>query len=97
MDVLWRRKEAFSDGVSKSAFSWGDIVRGFVDSVVSDEEFESKNHKKFKLKETYYYHKVFSRHYFNDNIIPHLWMPRFCDESVVDPSARKLATVTLEV
>lgn len=90
-EVLWRRKEAFSDGVSKSTESWGDIVRRHVDTIVSDEEFGSMNHKKFKLKETYYYHKLFSKYYDGETkVIPHLWMPKFCDESVVDPSARKL-------
>lgn len=89
-EVLWRKKEAFSDGVSKASFSWGDILKGYIDSIVSDAEFESMNVKKFKLKETYYYHKLFSRYYFNDDIIPHLWMPKYCDANVTDPSARKL-------
>ena len=88
--VLWRKKEAFSDGVSKASFSWGDIVKGFIDLIVSDDEFTAMNFKKFRLKETYYYHKIFSKYYFNDDIIPHLWMPKYCDASVVDPSARKL-------
>lgn len=90
-EVLWRRKEAFSDGVSKSTESWGDIVRRHIDHIVSDDEFASMNHKKFKLKETYYYHMLFSKYYHSETpVIPHLWMPKFCDESVVDPSARKL-------
>lgn len=89
-DILWRPKEAFSDGVSQANNSWGDIVKQFVDSQVSDEEFESHNYMKFKLKETYFYHKIFSKYYKNDNIIPYLWMPRFCDGTIDDPSARKL-------
>lgn len=89
-DVLSRKKEAFSYGVSKPEESWSDIITNFVDSKVSDEEFQNNNSLKFKLKETYYYHKVFSKYYKNNNIIPYLWMPKFCDESIVDPSARKL-------
>ena len=89
-EVLWRKKEAFSDGGSNASFSWGDILKGYIDSIVTDEEFEAMNSKKFKLKETYYYHKIFSKYYFNDDIIPHMWMPKYCDASVVDPSARKL-------
>ena len=65
-------------------------MKQFVDSQVSDEEFESHNYMKFKLKETYFYHKIFSKYYKNDNIIPYLWMPRFCDGTIDDPSARQL-------
>jgi asparagine synthase (glutamine-hydrolysing) len=89
-EILWRKKEAFSDGVSQASDSWGDIVRKYVDEQVSDEEFNTYNYMKFKLKETYYYHKLFSKYYKNDNIIPYLWMPKFCDGSIIDPSARKL-------
>lgn len=89
-EVLWRPKEAFSDGVSQHTNSWGDIVKAFIDKHVSDEEFSANNYMQFKLKETYYYHKLFRKYYNNDHIIPYLWMPRFCDENVIDPSARKL-------
>lgn len=88
--IIWRQKEAFSDGVSKPNESWGDIITSFVNEQVSDEEFAKQNSKQFKLKETYYYHKLFSKYYKNDTVIPYLWMPKFCDPSVVDPSARKL-------
>lgn len=89
-EILWRNKEAFSDGVSHQSESWSDIVKTFVDTQVTDEEFHQHNRMNFKLKETYYYHKLFSKYYKNDKIIPYLWMPKFCDENVIDPSARKL-------
>ena len=89
-EVLWRPKEAFSDGVSAKTNSWGDIVRQFIDQKVTDEDFTANNYMNFKLKETYYYHKIFSKYYKNDKIIPYLWMPRFCDPNIADPSARKL-------
>lgn len=89
-EILWRNKEAFSDGVSKPDESWSDIITSFVNEHVSDEEFNQYNTKQFKLKETYFYHKLFSKYYKNDNIIPYLWMPKFCDPNVIDPSARKL-------
>ena len=90
-EILWRKKEAFSDGVSKETESWSEIVNKFVDTQISDDEFLSNNHKKFKLKETYFYHKIFKQFYNNDDIIPYLWMPKFCDENIADPSARKLS------
>lgn len=89
-EILWRPKEAFSDGVSKSTNSWGDIIKQFIDINVSDHDFNYNNNMNFKLKETFFYHKIFSKFYKNDNIIPYLWMPRFCDHTIIDPSARKL-------
>jgi len=89
-EILWRKKEAFSDGVSKPNESWADIIANFVNEQVSDEEFKINNTNDFKLKETYFYHKIFSKYYKNDKVIPYLWMPKFCSGDVIDPSARKL-------
>ena len=38
-DILWRRKEAFSDGVSCTERSWFQIIKEFVDKKYTDEEF----------------------------------------------------------
>lgn len=89
-EILWRKKEAFSDGVSKPTDSWADTITSFINEKVSDEEFLSSNTNNYKLKETYYYHKIFTKYYKNDSIIPYLWMPKFCDPEIIDPSARKL-------
>jgi asparagine synthase (glutamine-hydrolysing) len=89
-EILWRKKEAFSDGVIKQTDSWADTITSFINEKVSDEEFISSK-SKFKLKETYYHHKIFSKYYRNDTIIPYLWMPKFCDPNIIDPSARKLS------
>lgn len=90
MEVLWREKEAFSDGVSKSTNSWADILRQYIDEQISNEEFEIENKNNFVLKETYFYHKIFKKYYGNDHVIPYLWMPKFCGDNIIDPSARKL-------
>ena len=93
-EVLWRRKCAFSDGVSSQKRSWHRIIQTFVDQMISDEEFfrerELFKHCTPQLKESYYYRKVF-QDFFGDNeeLIPHFWMPRWTN--VVDPSARELA------
>lgn len=89
-EILWRHKEAFSDGVSDDKLSWSEIVTSFVDSQVTDEEFINCNNNHFALKETYYYHKIFTKYYSNDKVIPYLWMPKFCSKNIKDPSARKL-------
>jgi asparagine synthase (glutamine-hydrolysing) len=41
------------------------------------------------LKDSYYYRKIFEKHFGNnDQLIPHFWMPKWID--VLDPSAREL-------
>ena len=93
-DVLWRHKCAFSDGVSDIKKSWHQIIKEFVDSKITDEEFslESKQiiHCKPVLKESFYYRKLFSNYFPNClNLIPYFWMPNWSDSD--DPSARELS------
>ena len=92
-DVLWRRKVAFSDGVSSQKKSWHKIIQNYVDSKISDEEFfkakDSFSHCPPLLKESYYYRKLFESFYPNsEKLIPHFWLPKW--STVIDPSAREL-------
>ena len=93
-EVLWRQKNAFSDSVSKEEDSWYLTVQKYIDTIVSDDEFENnKKHYTFcepKTKEAYYYRKKF-REYFGerDVVIPYYWMPKWTEETN-DPSARTL-------
>ena len=95
-EVLWRTKEAFSDGVSKKTKSWHNIVQEYIKNHVfknqninflEDERF--KNHNQPKTLEQYYYRTIFET-YFNNraNVIPYYWMPKFTDSN--DASARNL-------
>ena len=95
-EVLWRPKEAFSDGCSQPTESWYTIIQNFVEDLVTDEEFE--NHAFYhcppQTKEQYYYRKIFEEHYAGRALtIPHFWMPRWCGDDVIDPSARVLTDV----
>jgi asparagine synthase (glutamine-hydrolysing) len=86
-DILWRHKEAFSDGVSPENDSWADILKKHVSFRVDENEFRKSE---FKLKETFYYYSIY-KNYYDDGLIPYLWMPKFCDTDLNDdPSARKL-------
>ena len=86
-DILWRHKEAFSDGVSPENDSWADILKNHVSFRVDENEFRKSE---FKLKETFYYYSIY-KNYYDDDLIPYLWMPKFCDTDLNDdPSARKL-------
>jgi asparagine synthase (glutamine-hydrolysing) len=93
-EVLWRPKEAFSDGCSSETRSWHKIIQEYVDKLITDEEFNN-NKNKYKinpplLKESYFYRKIFESHYNNQgNIIPYFWLPNWSDIS--DPSARELS------
>lgn len=86
-EVCWRRKEAFSDGVSKKEKSWYNIIQEFCETKIDNEVF---NDKFFPSKEAQYYRLVFDK-IFNgyDPKIPY-WLPRWSG-NVKDPSARVLS------
>lgn len=87
-DVLWRQKEAFSDGVG---YSWVTELKKVAEKDVSDEVFDryKENYGCESREEVYLrsiYHSIFTdRH---DELTPHIWRPRWTD--VRDPSATHL-------
>ena len=100
-DVLWRRKEAFSDGVSGHDRTWVQIIKEYVDKRITDVEVSLANDMcKYKHnapydKESYYYRTVFDRHFPGKGraeTIPYFWRHPFC-EGTLDPSARLLKDV----
>gem|GEM_PF-2825538 len=42
--VLRRRKEAFSDGVSQQTKSWYQIIQEYIDTIITDQEWENYIH-----------------------------------------------------
>ena len=93
-EVLWRRKEAFSDGCSSNERSWHNIIKEHVNTIISDEEFLYESikytHNTPLMKESLYYRKIFNNFFPDkDNIIPRFWLPKWCDNKI-DPSAREL-------
>ena len=85
-EILWRKKEAFSDGVSKPEKSWHKTIQEYVDTLVSDNEADISN----LSKESFFYKKIFDNEYPNhSNIIPYYWMPKWCG-NIKDPSAREI-------
>jgi len=82
-DILWRKKEAFSDGVSSLKRSWYHIIQ---ESVVNYVPVCANN---LLTNEELYYRDIFSSNYPNcEHLIPYKWMPRFITST--DPSARTL-------
>jgi asparagine synthase (glutamine-hydrolysing) len=92
-EVLWRRKEAFSDGVSSLEKSWYEIIQDKVALLVPSDWAElakQYTHLTPTTKEMFYYRNIFEKHYRNhSNTIPYFWMPKWCPNAT-DPSARTL-------
>lgn len=97
-DVLWRRKEAFSDGVSSAeGRTWVQMIKEFAERVVTDFEYNNTKNYLYSLhnppydKESFYYRKNFETLYDGrGSTIPYYWRHPFC-EGVLDPSARLLS------
>jgi asparagine synthase (glutamine-hydrolysing) len=76
-EVLFRRKEAFSDGVSETTRSLYEIIGEYTQ-------------KKFDKSEKDYYLSIFNSNYGNSetNVVPYYWMPKYVEAK--DASARTL-------
>ena len=83
-EILWRTKEAFSDGVTVDSIV--KIIRTHVNNYnIPDMDLFPKP----RTQEEKSYRKIFEQHYPNANIIPDFWKPNFVDPNI-DPSARAL-------
>lgn len=96
-EVLWRRKEAFSDGVSTPEKAWFQEIQDRVAALVPTDWKEKavlsySHHMTPKTPEEYYYRFLFTSSYGLSAIkttVPYRWMPKWCPETN-DPSARTL-------
>ena len=90
--ILSRRKEAFSDGVSSIDNSWYKIIeKKIVELNLSNVE-NKYTFNKPQTNEQLYYRKLFELK-FGDHcstIIPYFWLPSFITNSKNDASAREL-------
>lgn len=103
-DMLWRKKEQFSDGVG---YNWVDSLKEYADKNISDEEmaavkFSHPEHTP-KTKEEFLYRKMFDKCYnrqdcldtlpYEDSVacstgVAMAWMDK---SQIVDPSGRAVA------
>lgn len=95
-EVLYRKKEAFSDGVSSVQKSWFKIIQEWAKNDISNEELEKAKleykHLPPNSKESLYYRRKFEHFYGKGDICaitPNFWLPLWCGD-VKDPSARIL-------
>lgn len=95
-EVLYRSKEAFSDGVSSETKSWFQIIQEKVNASISDAEFlecqqQFRDHLPPPSKEAAYYRLMFTElfHGCKGQVVPHFWLPKWCGD-ITEPSARVL-------
>ena len=87
-DILYRKKEAFSDGVSSLNHSWYQIIQDKMNDVDIPNKTYTINPP--TTKEQKYYRQLFETYYPDcAHIIPYFWMPRFVNAT--DASARTLS------
>lgn len=88
-EVLWRRKDGMSDGVSGNKNKkWFEEIQDFVNTKITNQEF--KIHKdKFPSKEAYYYKKVYNKLFPSYQPVYNYWLPKWI-ECNGDPSGRIL-------
>ena len=96
--VMWRQKEAFSDGCSSKEKSWYEIVQESIEELYTDDDIAcwaetlrgANTQCVPRTKEAVHYLGIFTKHYGNAyQLIPYYWMPKWCGNAT-DPSARTL-------
>ena len=100
-EILWRTKEAFSDGVSSLNKSWFEIINEKIDKIndnnmeynIINTGIQYKKSDKYinipQTREQCYYRYLFNKHYSGcDSLIEYFWMPKFVNAK--DASARTL-------
>ena len=100
-EVLWRTKEAFSDGISSKEKSWYEIIQEDCEKKITDEMMEQAKtewpHQTPVTKEAYHFRNIFTDWYgiIRHDILSHYWKPYWNKDGkeikdYVDPSARTL-------
>lgn len=92
-EILFRKKEAFSDGVSDKEKCWYQYLQEHFETEVKDEHLKVYEWEYLPpyTKESYYYRYIFEC-LFDDHccyVIPHYWLPSWCDD-INEPSATVL-------
>lgn len=86
-EILWRRKEAFSDGVTSLKKSLFEIIQ---ERIRQDKRFSfPENLENIELEKEYYL-AIYNKYYLNtkETILPYYWMPKY--SNTTDPSARTI-------
>lgn len=90
-EILWRKKEAFSDGVSSLKRSWYQIIEEKVSkqTIIKYDMNIQYDHNSPQTLEQLYYRTIYENYYPNlGYLIPYFWMPKYIHAT--DSSARTL-------
>ena len=96
--MLWRKKEAFSDGVSATEKPWHAEIDSWARSQIPNVDellktaSETYPHCTPETAEALLYRHIFEQFYGKESatLIPYFWMPKWSPETT-DPSARTLS------
>jgi len=96
-EILWRRKEAFSDGISRAENSWFELAKA-AGEIAVEGDWVSNAAATYKVNqpktaEAFWYRTLFHQWYPQgaaEAAAPAMWMPRFV-KGATDPSARTLS------
>ncbi|XP_055871079.1 asparagine synthetase [glutamine-hydrolyzing]-like [Biomphalaria glabrata] len=93
-EILWRPKEAFSDGISSVSRSWYQIIQDHCNEQINKNDLAQAAtlypHNTPKTSEALYYRRIFEKYYAHKSSwIPYFWMPKWSGDTT-DPSARTL-------
>ena len=97
-EILFRKKEAFSDGVSSVEKSWYLMVQEYANTIYSSESdfnisINNYTHNKPHTKEALYFRHIWESFFGTSEatsfVIPYFWLPKWCGD-VKEPSARVL-------
>jgi asparagine synthase (glutamine-hydrolysing) len=88
-EILWRTKEAFSDGVSSKEDSLHKMIQNYISKKMEEEGIV--NDGSHDLDETFYYHYIYNKIFPNkdDAVADYMWLPKWSGDQK-DPSARQL-------
>ena len=91
-EVLFRKKEAFSDGISDTSKSWYLMVQEYIEQNKSVDKSITYDHLPPVSHESTWYRQVFEKEFGAEcaKLIPYYWLPRFTLEPSIEPSARTL-------
>ena len=87
--ILWRKKEAFSDGVSNQGRTLFTILQEYIANYYNSISPNEELYKPSIELEKKYYREIFDGLFPNcHHIVPYYWMPKYTNAT--DPSARTL-------
>jgi asparagine synthase (glutamine-hydrolysing) len=82
-EVLWRKKDAFSDAISSKKKRWYEIIQDSLPNTLNNDKNEVERE---------YYKEIFVDYYGeqNINVLPHYWQPKWIEKNnnnFINPSA----------